>query len=166
MDRRWIINAILYVVRTGCPWRQLPRDFPHGETVYTVFWRWSNQGVWQKIHDALRDQLRRVEGKRRKPTVAILDSQSVRTAEGGDARGGLPQWLRKQFGWTLQTVRRPVQAKGFVALPKRRIVEWTFAWLVRHRRHARDYEQNTQTSEAMIHITMISLMARRPARKI
>ena len=65
----------------------------------------------------------------------------------------------------LQTVLRPVKAKGFVVLPKRWIVERTFAWIARHRRHARDYERNPETSEAMIYIAMISLMSRRLARK-
>jgi putative transposase len=62
-------------------------------------------------------------------------------------------------------VLRPVTAKGFVVLPKRWIVERTFAWLTRHRRHSKDYERNTETSEAMIYITMISLMSRRLAPK-
>ena len=52
-DRRRILNAILYVVRTGCQWRQLPHDFPKWKTVYTVFWRWRRAGVWQRVHDAL-----------------------------------------------------------------------------------------------------------------
>ena len=55
---------------------------------------------------------------------------------------------------------RPFRAQGFVALPKRRIVDRTFSWIIRHRRNARDYERNTDTSETMIHITMISLMVR------
>ena len=75
----------------------------------------------------------------------------------------MPEWVRSDFGWILQTVLRPVHAKGFVVLPKRWIVERTFAWLVRYRRHARDYERNTETSEAMIYIAMISLMSRRLA---
>lgn len=75
----------------------------------------------------------------------------------------LPAWVKDTFGWILQTVLRPVQAKGFVVLPKRWIVERTFAWLARHRRHSRDYEHRTETSEAMIYISMIALMSRRLA---
>ena len=87
IDRRRIINAILYVVRTGCQWRMLPKDFPNWGTVYGIFWRWRNDGTWQKIHDALRAKARRAVGKKSTPTVAILDSQSIRTAEGGEERG-------------------------------------------------------------------------------
>ena len=80
-------------------------------------------------------------------------------------REGLPAWVQETFGWILQTVLRPVQAKGFVVLPKRWIVERTFAWLARYRRHSRDYEHKTETSETMIYISMIALMSRRLARK-
>ena len=87
IDRRDIIDAILCVVRTGCQWRQLPLDFPKWRTVYTVFWRWRKAGVWQQIHDCLRRRVRRAAGKQSAPTAAIIDSQSVRTAEGGEERG-------------------------------------------------------------------------------
>jgi putative transposase len=87
IDRRWILNAILYVVRTGCQWRQLPKDFPPWKTVYTVFWRFRRGGTWKRIHDALRERERKRQGKRATPTVAIVDSQSIRTAEGGEDRG-------------------------------------------------------------------------------
>ena len=87
LDRRRIIDAILYVVRTGCQWRMLPRDFPNWSTVYGIFWKWRNNGTWQKIHDALRAKTRRAAGKKSTPTVAIIDSQSVRTAEGGEEKG-------------------------------------------------------------------------------
>jgi transposase len=77
----------------------------------------------------------------------------------------LPDWVRKTFGWVLQTVLRPVHAKGFVALPKRWIVERTFAWLARHRRHSRsrDYERNPETSKTMIPISRIAPVSRRLA---
>ena len=87
IDRREILDAVLYVVRTGCQWRQLPLDFPKWKTVYTVFRRWRMAGVWEQIHNVLRQRVRRSVGKRSKPTAAILDSQSVRTAEGGEQRG-------------------------------------------------------------------------------
>lgn len=87
LSRRRILDAILYVVRTGCQWRQLPHDFPNWKTVYTVFWRWRRTGVWKQVNDALREKVRRVAGKKSTPTAAIMDSQSVRTAEGGEERG-------------------------------------------------------------------------------
>jgi putative transposase len=87
IDRRWVINAILYVVCTGCQWRMLPKDFPNWSTVYGIFWRWRNAGTWERIHDALREKVRKAEGQKSTPTVAMIDSQSIRTAEGGEERG-------------------------------------------------------------------------------
>ncbi len=74
IDRREIINGILYVNRAGCAWRLMPHDLPNWNTVYGVFWNWRQDGTWQLIHDRLRDQLRREVGKETSPSVAILDS--------------------------------------------------------------------------------------------
>ncbi len=228
IDRRRIIDAILYWNRTGCQWRYLPADFPNWSTVYGVFRMWRLDGTWKQIHDKLREKVRKAAGKQPTLTAAVIDSQSVRTAEGGESRGfdggkkitgrkrhiavhtlgmllvvvvhsagfqdyegghfvlhriretyrrlrvvfgdsaygkcGLPAWAKETCKVILQTVLRPVEAKGFVVLPKRWIVERTFAWLSRHRRLSKDYERLTENSEAAIYIAMIDLMSKRLAK--
>jgi transposase len=79
--RRVIVDAILYIVRGGIAWRQLPVEFPPAGTVYAVFARWARSGAWQRILDALRDRLRVRAGRDRCPTAAIIDSQTVPAAD-------------------------------------------------------------------------------------
>jgi transposase len=79
--RRLILDAILYVVRGGIAWRQLPRDFPPAMTVYTIFRRWAAAEAWQQVHDTLRDRVRIREGRAPQPTAAIIDSQSVQGSD-------------------------------------------------------------------------------------
>ena len=83
VDMREVVNAMFYVVRTGCAWRQLPHEFPRWITVYYYFRRFQRDGTWRKIHDRLRVQVRRRAGKKPTPSVGILDSQSVKTAGKG-----------------------------------------------------------------------------------
>lgn len=79
--RRAVVDAILYVVRTGCAWRQLPADFPPWQTVYWYFVRWEKQRVTLRMLDALRAQVRQAEGRTAEPPAGIIDSQSVKAAD-------------------------------------------------------------------------------------
>ncbi len=81
VDMREVLNAIFYVIRTGCPWEMLPHDFPPYSTVYFYFRRWQKRGVWQQINNALRQKVRTIEGRNLQPRAAIADSQSVKTTE-------------------------------------------------------------------------------------
>jgi putative transposase len=88
IDRRAVMNAIFYRLRTGCQWRYLPKDFPNWSTVATCFRTWRRDGRLQAVHDVLRRQVREQAGKDPEPTGAIIDSQSVKTTEvDGPERG-------------------------------------------------------------------------------
>lgn len=225
IHRRRIVDAIFYLNRAGCQWRMLPKCFPSWNTVYGIFRQWKLSGVWEKLNAELAKNVRRACGKKAEPSVAIIDSQSIRTAEGGEDRGydagkkitgrkrniavdtlglihavlvlgadwqdveaahfvvkmlkeacggirkifadsayarnAMAEWVKQACGIKLETVERPKDAQGFVVLRKRWIVERTFAWLMRYRRNARDYEKTTSSSESMIYISMVQLMSRR-----
>jgi putative transposase len=87
LSLRQIINAILYVLKTGCQWRQLPRDFPPWSAVYYYFRCWRLDGTWIRIHDTLRARLRQRSGRHKHPSAGCLDSQSVKTTAIPGARG-------------------------------------------------------------------------------
>ena len=200
IDRRAILDAILYVVRTGCQWRQLPHrlsqveDGLHRLLAVAQGWRVASEfttpcgrrvrqasgkkptpSAWRSStanRCARPKEAKNVATMRAKRSPAASDtwpstrwgwcgrwscmepSGKITTerllscalrrlgrlkvifADTAYGRNGLPDWVQETFGWILQTVLRPVQAKGFVVLPKRWIVERTFAWLARYRRHA------------------------------
>jgi transposase len=226
--RREIVNAILYVLRTGCAWRMLPHDFPPWQTVYWYFKRWREDGVVDQLHDRLRDQVRDRAGRDPAVSAGIIDAQSVRAADtvatatrGYDAgkrvngrkrhivvdtlglllvvmvtgaslqdrtaahqvlgrlklvmpsvitvfadggyAGKLVTFARRALRIAVELVPKPAGQKGFAVLPRRWVVERTFAWLVRHRRLDHDYERLPATSEAMIKWAMIARMVRRLA---
>lgn len=87
IDRRRIIDAILYIAKCGCPWRYLPGDFPRWKTVYHVFRQWTAHHHWAALNDALRTLVRQAHGRRSRPTAAILDSQTVKSANHGGSVG-------------------------------------------------------------------------------
>ena len=227
-DRRPIVDAILYIAKSGAPWRLLPHDFPCWKTVYHVFRKWTLDYTWEALNARLRAGVRAQEDKDCRPTAAILDSQSVKSdphggAVGYDAakkikgrkrhilvdtlglllgivvtpadtaeRDGAQTLLQKTvavFTWLrllwvdgayagpvfaawvanlrstleVQVVKRSDDAAGFKVLPRRWVVERTFAWLMRHRRLVRDYETTTTSAEAWAYIAMIRIQLRRLA---
>ena len=87
VDLRQVLNALFYLTRTGCQWRLLPREFPYWGTVRYYFDKWTNDGTWERLNDALREHARVKAGRQAQPRAAILDSQTAKTTEVGGVRG-------------------------------------------------------------------------------
>jgi putative transposase len=85
--RRSLVDGILYVVKTGCQWHLLPRDFPPYKTVFHYYAKWAREGLWSLIHERLREQVRRKAGRKPSPTAAVRDSQSVKHADSSEQVG-------------------------------------------------------------------------------
>jgi len=119
-DKRLVVNAILYLVREGCRWRSLPHDFPPHQTVYDHFVRWRERGVWEELATVLVRANRLHAGREVEPSVAIIDSQSVKSAGAGEERGfhggkkvqGRSRHVSTDTGGRLLSVRVTSARKG------------------------------------------------------
>ncbi|HEX8356983.1 MAG TPA: IS5 family transposase [Segetibacter sp.] len=218
---REIVNAILYVVKTGCQWRMLPHDFAPWETVYYYFSVWKKGEIFEIIHEELVEKTRIMKCRKEEPTVGIIDAQSVKNtlvssqSKGFDAgkkikgikrhiivdtlglvlavviqsasvqdrdgavevvnklceswkkvvklfadggyRGQLINTIKTKFKIELEIIKRD-ELHTFKVLPKRWLVERTFAWIETNRRNAKNYERLNDTSTAMVHLSTIRIM--------
>lgn len=223
-DLREVVNAVLYLVKTGCQWRMLPGDFAPWKLVYYYFSTWKKREIFEILHESLVEKVRVANGKNEEPTMGIIDAQSVKNTlvsskdKGFDAgkkikgikrhilvdtlglvlsvviqsasvqdrdgaisviekmqeswkkiikifadggyRGQLIDTVKAKFKIDLEIIKRD-ELHTFKILPKRWIVERTFAWIDTNRRNSKNYERLNNTSVAMVHLSAIRIMLNR-----
>ena len=108
---RQVLNAIFYVLKSGCQWDMLPRDFPPKGTVYHYYNTWRKDGTWQRINQALREQLRQQLGREATPSAAIIDSQSVKTTEKGVVEATMPTKRSKDASGMWSSIPKDLYSK-------------------------------------------------------
>ena len=92
---RQIVNAVFYVLKSGCQWRMLPREFPPWKTVFHYFRAWRLDGTWERMNQAMRRRLRERLGRHPEPSAGIVDAQSVKTPRGSEACKGASTGARR-----------------------------------------------------------------------
>ena len=184
-NMRAVMNAVLYLLGTGCQWRALPKDFPPRTTVFEYLDLWEWDRTLERVHHALYVAVREQAKREASPTAAIIDSQSVKSATVAclsckrcESCSRLSSALSPTQA--IKGRRRPppsghhdamqieiVKRSGLhrvVVLPKRWIVERTSAWMGRNGRLSKDYENTTRFATADLRLAMIRLMLRRLIR--
>lgn len=226
LSLREVLNAIFYILHTGCQWREMPGDFPNWQSVYYHYYTWTRRGEWRRINAWMCRLERQHRQRKPNPTAGAIDSQSVKTTAlarergfdgfkrikghkrhivtdtvgnlldvvvhnanladckgaqpliervaqffsslqklwaDGAYQGDLAVFVAEVLGADLEIVERGTGRLGFQVVPRRWVVERTFAWFEWYRRLSRDYERLVASSESMIYLASIRIMLKRIA---